>query len=103
MARASVSSGGTPGSWLKLHNGSFSQPGRGGECSAIAGVAGTAVYHRASCRDFIAVGQRGPWLYGSLGVSTSSDGVSDWQPAPQVSVDTGCMPRCCVIFIASMR
>jgi hypothetical protein len=39
------------------------------------------VYHRASCRDFIAVGQRGPWLYGSLGVSTSSDGVSDWQPA----------------------
>lgn len=35
VARASVASGGTPGNWTKYYNGSFSQPGLGGNASPL--------------------------------------------------------------------
>jgi hypothetical protein len=45
LARAPVSSGGAPGSWVKFYNGSFDglEPGVGGQCDAIEGAAGTAM------------------------------------------------------------
>jgi len=43
IARASKISGGVPGSWFKWYRGSFSQPGRAGECSVIDNIMATAV------------------------------------------------------------
>ena len=44
LARAPAASRGRPGSWLKWHDGSFSQPAVGGQATAIAGITGAHVY-----------------------------------------------------------
>ena len=44
LARAPAASHGRPGSWLKWHDGSFSQPAVGGQATAIAGITGAHVY-----------------------------------------------------------
>ena len=44
LARAPAPSRGRPGSWLKWHDGSFSQPAVGGQATAVAGITGAHVY-----------------------------------------------------------
>ena len=44
LARAPAPSHGRPGSWLKWHDGSFSQPAVGGQATAVAGITGAHVY-----------------------------------------------------------
>jgi hypothetical protein len=45
LARSPISSGGTPGSWVKFYNGTFNsaEPGVGGRADAVSGSPGTAV------------------------------------------------------------
>ncbi len=74
VARATVSSGGVPGSWLKWYNGSFSQPGIGGTDTAL-GLSLAGVSYNTALQQFVGL------TYGSLPtigfkVALSPDGVN---------------------------
>eukprot|EP01088_Endostelium_zonatum_P009776 TRINITY_DN2308_c0_g1_i1.p1 TRINITY_DN2308_c0_g1~~TRINITY_DN2308_c0_g1_i1.p1 ORF type:complete len:525 (-),score=125.97 TRINITY_DN2308_c0_g1_i1:83-1630(-) len=58
LARATVESGGVPGSWYKYYNGGFNEPGVKGRSSMIGGLktGQSKVYFRKNFNDFIAVG-----------------------------------------------
>jgi len=48
VARSPISSGGVPGTWTKYFEGSWSQPGIGGNSSGLWQLVGTAVYNYQS-------------------------------------------------------
>lgn len=60
VARATRSSGGVPGSWYKFKDGAWTEPGVGGESTAVGGaIPGTAVYYRRDGDDFVGIGSAG--------------------------------------------
>ena len=75
LARSRVSDGGKPGTWYKWYNGSFSQPGLGGESTAIASgsVLGRAwVSYNSYLREYIGFS----WSTTGFGISLSPDGIT---------------------------
>ena len=96
VARASVISGGTPGSWTKWYNGSFSTPGLGGASSVLSEITGTNVKKiTTGTGELVAVSNNMQAISGTAGgvyLSFSKDGItwrklatplfsipSDWQ------------------------
>mmetsp|Transcript_37522 Transcript_37522/g.60797 ORF Transcript_37522/g.60797 Transcript_37522/m.60797 type:complete len:326 (+) Transcript_37522:43-1020(+) len=63
LARAPKHTWGKPGSWLKYHDGSFSQPGIGGKCSNIPNLKSEAVTKMIPVNDpkplFVAINSAG--------------------------------------------
>ena len=77
LARSLVTDGGRPGTWWKYYNGSFSQPGLGGESSALASgsVLGRAwVSYNTSLGAYMGFS----WSTQGFGISTSSNGINNW-------------------------
>ena len=75
LARSLVSDGGKPGTWWKYYNGSFSQPGLGGESSSIASgtVLGRAwVSYNAAVGEYMGFS----WSPTGFGISLSPDGIN---------------------------
>ncbi|MEO8285761.1 MAG: DNRLRE domain-containing protein [Chloroflexota bacterium] len=75
LARSLVSDGGKPGTWWKYYNGSFSQPGLGGESTAIASgsVLGRAwVSYNTALGEYMGFS----WSPTGFGISLSPDGIN---------------------------
>jgi hypothetical protein len=78
LARSLVTDGGRPGTWWKYYNGSFSQPGLGGESTAIASgsVLGRAwVSYNTALNAYMGFS----WSSQGFGISMSPDGISNWR------------------------
>lgn len=84
LARSHIRDKGLPGTWQKYYNGSFTQPGLGGEASPIASwnnLATSWVSYNSYLNSYI--GFSGVWDNVSdrqkgFGLSTSNDGLNNW-------------------------
>lgn len=86
VARSHVSQGGRPGTWYKYHNGSFSEPGIGGESSPID-PSGALTRSWVSYNSYL-----GSYLgfsyiqrdgkFAGYGFTVSPDGISSWTTLP---------------------
>eukprot|EP00117_Sycon_ciliatum_P020339 scpid85577/ scgid3015/ len=102
VARATMASGGTPGSWYKYYNGDWTQPGIRGNASRLSNITGTSAYYSSSRQRFISVGywSSDETLGRGTRLSYSSDGLH-WTPMllplvpldPQVWNRTGHQPE----------
>jgi hypothetical protein len=78
LARATVASGGGPGTWSKWYQGSFSEPGLGGQATAlILGSAAWSVSRSTTFEQLFAV-LANPWITApGIQVLNSTDGI-EW-------------------------
>jgi hypothetical protein len=86
LARAPISSGGTPGAWQKYANGSFGPPGLGGESSPLdpsgALTKSWVSWNRytQSYQGFSFIDRNG--TFAGFGLTFSPDGVTNWTSNP---------------------
>lgn len=80
VARPRIEDGGRPGTWYKYYNGSFSQPGLGGEASPIARdiLSRSWVSYNTYLGLFIGIS----YYPDGFGFAVSEDGIPNWRRLP---------------------
>ncbi len=86
LARSHISDGGKPGTWYKYYNGSFSQPGIGGESSPVD-PAGTLTRSWVSYNSYLNSYLGFSYIqrdgrFAGFGFTVSLDGVNNWTALP---------------------
>jgi len=76
VARATVASGGTPGSWFKYYNGTWNQSGLGGLSAPMRQLTGTQAYLHTPSDSILSVGNRDAYYQTGTALSSSIDGVN---------------------------
>jgi len=92
LARSHVADGGLPGTWYKYYNGSFSEPGLGGESSPLdptGALTRSWVSFSTDLNNYIGfsyIARNGE--FAGFGFTMSPDGISNWAALPYLVLQT---------------